>query len=291
MRAQTNIKQLVNAGKTTPIPLLVPVVVIAAEEHEEQMRKMTMTPTMVTPTSTIAMTTPEFRGDPLVEAEVSELTKTIERTIENNEEAIEEGLEPGETLKKDDFDAVFDEEKELRPIVKTILENGDREGDYIIEDIPSVHFTANTILPTTILPMVSTTENLRIPETVPPTSTVTITVTSTPSQAGDLGENPSSTYNTIKTSPSATWTSPGTTTIGREDHYYKQVTTETGSTSTEFVKVSLAWFVFRSLFSVAPIFFFHFLLQMKFESVAWFYLFFMFKKKYCKARFNQIFEV
>lgn len=167
-----------------------------------------------------AVTTVSPYRDEIVDEEFTELQETIMKTIENNEkvEELEADLEPGETLKKDDFDDVFDQNP-IKPIVKSILENGDREGDYIVEDIPNIDLT-NTILPTT------TNDEIRFPERSSPVTTTTI---STPTQfSRAVSENTTSTYNTIKTSPSVTWTSLDSTTMNQTQMV---ITPETGSTT------------------------------------------------------------
>lgn len=115
-------------------------------------------------TTSTTITSSEERE--IVQEEVSKLEETIMKTIENAKEFEEviprEEVEPhphynfdfnnvvhvNEKLEEDktEFDDII-EEKELRPIVKTILENSedkDRERDYIVEDVSTGLFTDQT---------------------------------------------------------------------------------------------------------------------------------------------------
>lgn len=178
------------------MPILVPVVVIAEEPSRQQQQLFTV--------KELTTATPIYRN-PIVQKEVSDLTESIMKTIEDNEQvevsAEDDGLEVGETMKKDDFDDVIPQE-ELRPIVKTILENGDRETDYIVEDIPSVVlFTTNTVAPLVVAstPRLGSSKIPDLPPAPPPSTPPQIVTTLLNMQSETPG---SSTYNTLKTSPS-----------------------------------------------------------------------------------------
>lgn len=108
----------------------------------------------------------------IVRQEVSELEETIMKTIENAKEFEDvipreevetrphynfdannfnsnEKLEEEENSEKTEFDDII-EEKELRPIVKSILENkneekNDQERDYIVEDVSTGLFTEQAL--------------------------------------------------------------------------------------------------------------------------------------------------
>lgn len=121
-------------------------------------------PSSVGETSPTTITSSEERL--IVQEEVSKLEETIMKTIENAKEF--EDVIPREEVEtrphynfdfnpnlnekmeqepdKTEFDDII-EEKELRPIVKTILENNedkDQERDYIVEDVSTGLFTDQT---------------------------------------------------------------------------------------------------------------------------------------------------